>query len=452
MATAELPITKDYLPKWGVWEGLREIVQNGLDEHIQKGSPMEMTFDEGVLGIRNVGSTLDPKAFLFGHTTKANDDRTAGQYGEGLKLGVLALVRADKQVNITVGKDLWKARFIRSKKYGATILGFDIVRNVFEEERDVTVSVSPLSDEEYSMLKGRIISIMSDPPVMIQNNSSFFGSVIVDKAFRGRIFVRGIWVCDKEDMEFGYDFSNVTLNRDRDFVAGWDISYHAAHILDRIISADDADEDLLERVYKVMEAGESDEAKGFGSYLSLDSEKKLAAIFRKQHGEKAVPVSDNNGVRQAEFCGSVGVVVPKAMADALGAVPGLGVKDHVQETEVETLYGLSELTVEEREKLETACLLVSEARGESGKPYFEITGKDLNVVDFNKESTLGLFQYGKISIARKVLERPLEDVLEVVVHEVLHFIGDDGTRSHSEAQAELLCKIVVALWQKPLSH
>lgn len=451
MATAELPITKEDLPKWGVWEGLREIVQNGLDEHIQNGNPMQVLRHGEMLGIQNVDAKLDPKAFLFGHTTKADDKRTAGQYGEGLKLGVLALVRAGKEVTITVGKDLWKARFIRSRKYQATILGFDIVKNVFEEDKDVTVSVSPITDDEYTMLKDWIVSLMSDPPAMV-GTDSYYGSVLTDKRFKGRIFVKGIWVLDKEEMEFGYDFHNVTLNRDRDFLNGWDISYHSSHILDSIIRKDDADEDVLERVYNVMKKGESDEAKGFGSYLTLNSKKKLASIFRRQYGEKAVPVADNNGVRQAEFCGSVGIVVPKAMAEALCAVPGLGVKDHVKETQVETLYPLSELTTEEREKLEAVCMLVSEARNEEGQSYFEVNSGDMNIVDFNKETTLGLFQFGKISIARKVLDRPLEQVLEVVVHEVLHFLGDDGTRSHSEAQAELLCKIVVALWDRPLTH
>jgi len=450
MATAELPITRDYLPTWGVWEGLREIVQNGLDESVQNSSPMEIESDGMAMTIRNVGSILDPKAFLFGHTTKADDARTVGQYGEGLKLGILALVRAGKKIEIVVGRDVWKARFLNSRKYGAKILAFDIQKDAYEEDQDVAVTIEPVEDGEREMIQKRILSLNSNRPEMV-GTDAYYGSLITDEAYRGRIFVKGIWVCDKEDMEFGYDFHSVDLNRDRDFVRGWDIGYAAANIVNGLLNGEGLPESIVKRIYKVMTTGEGDEADGFASYLSLDAKKVLADVFRREHGENAVPVADSNGVRQAEFAGMAGVVVPRTMAQALAAVPGMAVKDRAAEVEIEKLYPLDELTVAEREKLATACLLVGEARTESGRSYVEIRADDLNIVDFSRETTLGLFQYGKISIARKVLDRSLDEVLQVVVHEVLHFLGDDGTRSHSEAQSELLCKIVTALWDKPLN-
>ena len=120
---AELPIMKNYIPKWKVWEGLREIVQNGIDEQTQHGNPVSISYDSfnQRMTVRNAGATLDPRAFLFGYTSKADDEKTIGQYGEGLKLGVLALVRAKKNVLITVGRDAWHAGFQRSKKFKATI-------------------------------------------------------------------------------------------------------------------------------------------------------------------------------------------------------------------------------------------------------------------------------------------------------------------------------------------
>ena len=456
---AELPITKDYLPTWGVWEGLREIIQNGIDEEVQNHeSVVHVNYDKKdmILTVQNTSSILDRKAFLFGHTTKAGDASTIGEYGEGLKLGVLALVREKKNVSITVGKDLWTACFIRSRKYGCTILGFNIKKDVFDTEKDVSVSISPVTPSEYDMVRDRFVRLMNPEPSFMGNESGFYGRLISTPSFRGRIYVKGVWVADMDGMEFGYNFHNVTLNRDRNFVAEWDISYHAAHIIDTVLKGDftedDVEWDVMRRVYKVMQDGESDEADRLSNYLSMEVKGKLASMFREQYGEKSVPVCDNNGVRQAEFCGAVGVVVPKAMADTLAGVDGMGVKDHVQETVAEVKYTIDELTVEEREKLETACLLVSEVTMDDGTHFFEVEANDLNIVDFNKETTLGLWQFGKISIARKVLEKPLYSVLMVVVHEVLHGLGDDGTRSHSDAQAELLARMVEALWRKPLSN
>lgn len=161
MAIAELPITREYLPGWKTWEGLREVIQNALDEEVQNDHEAKVYYCEetSTVTVENQGSTLDPKAFLFGHTTKASDSRTIGQYGEGLKLGVLALVREGYDVRIAVGADAWQSRFLNSRKYGATILAFDIDKDVFPENTDVTVTVTGVSAAQYFAAIKRFLGI-----------------------------------------------------------------------------------------------------------------------------------------------------------------------------------------------------------------------------------------------------------------------------------------------------
>ena len=35
MATIRLGIHKDYVPNWGVWEGVRDLAQNALDAEVR---------------------------------------------------------------------------------------------------------------------------------------------------------------------------------------------------------------------------------------------------------------------------------------------------------------------------------------------------------------------------------------------------------------------------------
>jgi hypothetical protein len=458
---AELPIMKNYLPTWKVWEGLREIVQNGIDEQTQHDNTLSIIYNrwENKLTVHNAGATLDPRAFLFGYTSKAGDDATIGQYGEGLKLGVLALVRAKKGLIITVGRDAWVAGFQRSKKFNATILTFTIHKNVREaaDANDVGVIITGVTEKEYEMMRSRIIPLMEARPTEL-GSDSYHGSVLTDPDQKGRLYVKGIWVCNKKDLAFGYNFGGrVEVNRDRNFIADWDVSYHASHAISTMMRDHMDDKKLMRRVYDVLKGGRRGtkrfrEAEHLASALNTDVKAQFVEMFRKKHGKRAVPVNDENGAKQAEFCGAQGVVVPKSLTDALAEIEGMGAKDLAHQTHAVTKYELSDLTTEERETFEAACLLVNEARNEKGESYFDVHPEEINIVDFNRDTVRGLFSYGKISLARKILSEGLDSVLGTLVHEVCHYLATDGARAHTDAQSQILAKIAVALWNKPTTN
>jgi len=62
---------------------------------------------QGVLRIENEGAHLSREALLFGTTSKMGRADLIGKFGEGLKLGVLALVRAGRPVTIRSGSEVW---------------------------------------------------------------------------------------------------------------------------------------------------------------------------------------------------------------------------------------------------------------------------------------------------------------------------------------------------------
>ncbi len=445
MGTAELPITSEYLPKWKTWEGLREVIQNALDEEIQNEHEAAVYFDEetSTVTVTNKGSTLDPRAFLFGHTTKAGDARTIGEYGEGLKLGVLALVREGYEVRIDVGSDVWTARFLNSRKYKAKILAFDIEKDVNPNNENVTVTVKGVSASEYFAAIKRFLRFYP-AEVIKEGTSSFYGYVLTEAQFRGRIFVKGVWVQDYEGLEFGYDFGNsVELNRDRNLVSDFEISWTAAHVIEEVLKGD-CSREFLVRIYNVLEKEESVEAQRLARSLSTESKAKLADLFRERHGEKAVPVRDRNGVEKAEFFGAQPVIVTPHMADTMDGLEGMEASRIAEQTGVEKEYQLLHLSADEEKKLRDACELVSEV--------VRVKIEDLRIVDFDSISTYGLYFGGEIFVARKVLQRPLWKVIQVVCHEAMHLVGADGTRTHFDSQAIVLCKIISSLWGEKLDE
>jgi len=440
MATAELPITSQYLPKWKTWEGLREVVQNALDEEVQNGHEAKIYYCEetSTVTVSNKGATLDPRAFLFGHTTKADDARTIGEYGEGLKLGVLALVREGYVVRIAVGADVWTARFLNSRKYKAKILAFDIDKGAFPDNEDVTVTITGVSAADYFDTVKRFLKFY--PGVVDRvGNSSYYGYMLPEAQFRGKVFVKGVWVQDVDGLEFGYDFGTaVKLNRDRDFLSGWDISWYAAYIIDTALKDEDCPRDLLVRVYNILESESGVEGEQLAGKLSMESKTKLAGLFRERHGDKAVPVKDRNGMAQAEFHGAMPVITTPRLTETIVETEGMELGKAAEGTGIEKEYDHEDLDEEEFRKLKDSCELVSLA--------VTVRPSEIRIVDFDDCLCLGLHIGGQVFIARKILERPLWKVIEVVCHEAMHLVGGDGSRAHMEAQTSVLCKVIASLW------
>lgn len=89
MANLELTISPKYVANWSFTQAIREIFQNSLDQ--QTVNPTNTVLfdyspDTQTLKIGNKGSNLCPSTLVLGNTSKASDDRTIGQFGEGYKL------------------------------------------------------------------------------------------------------------------------------------------------------------------------------------------------------------------------------------------------------------------------------------------------------------------------------------------------------------------------------
>lgn len=99
----ELTLTPNYVSDWNFNDALRELIQNGTDQEVLD-SDNEFQIDyspkEKVLRLKNRKSVLKINTLLLGRSSKANNEDTVGQFGEGYKIAALVLNRLGKTFTI----------------------------------------------------------------------------------------------------------------------------------------------------------------------------------------------------------------------------------------------------------------------------------------------------------------------------------------------------------------
>jgi hypothetical protein len=440
MPKLELSIKTDYLPSWGAWHGIRELVQNAKDAEVEQKTAMVVDWSKDHLRIENEGAILPHEALLFGHTTKAGNTELIGKFGEGLKLGVLALVRAGFPVKIRSGCEVWVPSIQKSEKFNANVLVFDITGGRKPEHR-VCVEIGNITEETWEGMrwKFRFLGAKND----VEAVETSHGTLLVGEKLKGHVFVKGIYVHTDAKLEYGYDLKNVELDRDRKMVDQWDFRFRVRDILSEAAGKVPS---LVQGLVAVLEK-QGPDAQGFehgGSACMPDKvAEAVAADFVSKHGPNAVPVKTLGESKDLDHLGKKGIVVSEALASVLALkMPSVEkVKEALRE-ETKARYGWHELNDKEKASLSDAVFLI----GNSGVLEFDLD--NLDVVDFASEDLRGLYKDGRVIIARKLVENP-DECLAVLIHETAHMNGGDGDKSHLATVERLWCGVVSYLRSKP---
>jgi hypothetical protein len=442
----ELTIKTTYLPNWGAWEGIRELVQNGRDAEVEFNAPLSVSHLNGTLRIENEGSKLDREALLLGHTSKSDRADLIGKFGEGLKLGILALVRAGRAVKIRSGAEVWIPTIARSERFDADVLVFDI-QGGREDKNRVRIEIGGVTESEWSELKGRFLFLNRKRKATVVN--TYAGDLLLDEADRGKIFVKGIFVQNYPKLEYGYNFANVDVDRDRKMVHGYDIEYAAKSIWREAVNSRP---DLFDSFYEMVQNGAED-VRGVDSYsvssINADVAERAYERFVKAFGEDAVPVANLAESADIEHLGKRGVIVKPQLAALLQKTVGSieTVKAQLANEAVKT-YGWTDLNETEQKNLAQAWELLSAAGVEHHPSAVE-------VVDFRSPSLHGQHVPNEnapatILVARKAVG-DADLLLEVLVHEVSHDHGADGDKGHVAAIERNWSKIVSFLRKQALA-
>lgn len=210
----QLPLSPDYVRHWGVREAVRELIQNAIDSTAE----FEYTMLADGLTLRSRGITLDPSTLVLGVTSKADDEKAIGSFGEGYKIALLVLARMDKIVAVMNGTRVWTPEFRQSPQFGTKLLHI-VERASDAESQDLEFRIFGLDQDE---LEGILESCLLMQPQMEDAITVAQGRILPSRP--GKLYVGGLYICDTE-LEFGYDVKPqfIQLERDRQTVSNWDL-------------------------------------------------------------------------------------------------------------------------------------------------------------------------------------------------------------------------------------
>ena len=438
MAKLQLTISSNYVSDWGVYEGVREILQNALDGQ-QDGFPMTVQHANGVLRVVNQGAHLDRSVWLLGTTSKAGGDYR-GHFGEGLKLGSLALARAGRKVRFVNGSETWAISLQPSEVFGEPVLTVSTRAAVAPSGLGDCFAVEvAITRDEWERYR-RNFRELQPTGKAIETGEAV---ILLDPEQRGRCYVKGIFVEEKEGLTAGYDFLCASTDRDRRMIYGWDFSYYTAWAW---ANAFEQGHVTAERLLELLMAPTPD-IEGMGQRsLPIELIKALTAAFSAAFGQHAVPVRSLAEQTEAGHLGRVGIVTSEALCSLFCNCDGLSLEKLRGECRGEVLntYSPDQLEPRERSIRVLGTVLVEAAATPMG--YQPLDGR-LEIVDFRSGDILGTSQRDgdtgvhRIRVARRCLGS-LEEYIRVLVHELAHDRGGDGDVRHERAEGELFCRII----------
>ena len=345
--TIRLSLTQDYAKSWKIWEGLREIVQNWYDgllstiDHMAASlgqqspeAPAISRYESDLcveyrassrcseeplgrivldkrdssLHLVNSSTELARRVLLLGYSAKSERKEVIGQFGEGLKVGALALVREGRQLVMETRQDKWGFCLERDPVFEEQVLTIQVTQRNAEggeavdtsslqlSPTDTCLTLYPLLLTEWRKFSQKFLFLETLLPADLVKSES--GWLLLAPRFSGQLYVRQIWVSDMSKaaggMLAGVNLHRLRLDRDRRSVL-------QQSELDHTVSAMWAGaletRPELVPVYLglLVEKGENCcDTRHAGFYFdNRQTAKSLAMEFLKRYGEQAYPLSSS---------------------------------------------------------------------------------------------------------------------------------------------------------------
>jgi len=443
MAVIETSLHRKYQEDtWGLQEALREVISNGIDGEARnrfegRGEfALEYKPRSKVLVVKNRGITVPAKALLLGTSESRGRDDTIGTFGEGLPMALLVMARLGMDVTIFNGDEKWTPIIHQSEQYGEPVLAVK-TRQLLKNRGGFEVHVGGISKDEYTEIRRRFLSLDPDYDAAsaVAPTSWDNTRILIQPQYKGRLYNKGVFVRSRPDLWFGYDLA-MDLNRDRQLMDEHELKAKVSDMLsDAVKNSPDQFRPLVEQA--LYEEQDSMEANDAYSYLTYNDDfvQYMGDQFVLRYGEDAVPVYNMEEAREAEFVGKRGIVVSTLMMKLVYRVAGTLATFKKRSGEAtRKVIQRSDMSESEWSNIERALALIKSVGD---------FGLNIRIVEFNNENLRGTYREGdsRIDLSRKVLSN-FNDTLKVLVHEICHAQGGDGSHDHGEAQLDLMIKII----------
>lgn len=289
--TVHLTISRDYVVKWGVWEALRELIQNALDTKKYK-----ITYTENEITVSTFAGALDRRNLLLGISSKRDDESTIGTYGEGFKLAMLVLLREGKSISVKNGKDLWTPHFSHHPELHHECLALSIFDGAVEGDADtVTFTVGNLSQAEIDEVKSKTLYNFNLDNIQAEHDGSFCWGT--PRGQESKLYVGSLYVCDlgkKYKLSYNFAPNILHLDRDRQSVDDFYLSLEATRMIamagnyDLLAELAEDGADDVSDYYEVRSSYHS-----HSETMSPTVHEVVSENFTKSHGLNAYPINAN---------------------------------------------------------------------------------------------------------------------------------------------------------------
>ncbi len=214
----------EYLPNWGIKEGLREIYQNFMDFGDYKES-IQFSLDDKTAFV-SITNSWEPKSLDFlriGNSRKSDPANSVGKHGEGLKMAFLIFLREKLQIKLFTNKfkvypivdydqDLGPCFALDYFEHGFTInndftIEFDCPKEIFLEFHN---------------------NIIKEEHILHTDNS--YGDIVDKKV--GNIYSGKLFVTSIPNFTKAYNIrpDQLPLDRDRAVPGSFDVEYACSKI------------------------------------------------------------------------------------------------------------------------------------------------------------------------------------------------------------------------------
>lgn len=317
----ELTLTPNYVSDWTFNDAIRELIQNGTDQEVldnENHFSIEYDRERQVLQLKNSKSALKINTLLLGRSSKAGNDDTVGQFGEGYKIAALVLNRIGKTFTVLNNEknEVWESRFKNSEKWLEKILAFYISKRK-TEDTGLCIEVGNVSWSEYSDLSDVWIGMCDFDYEKVETQ---YGEILTDEEFAGQVFVNGLFVDCNSDLQYGYNFKPkyINLERDRKTCDTWNVE----DITSKMIAEGMVNGGIpIEIVRQMVESNKDDVYHlEFNTYLGdvKKVQEMLVESFDEQNPQPySIPVSSQDEIKKVKAYGGNPVVVPSKVASLL---------------------------------------------------------------------------------------------------------------------------------------
>ncbi len=236
-----LTLSSKYVKHWGIEEALRELYQNAFDR-ARDGDDFAWfhdTVDKGIMldvTIGNYNTTLDRRALVMGESTKEDDTKSIGQFGEGFKLALLVLLRNDITIKIDTGTEYWTPKLVQNKQFGTKMLTIYVERyaDVVCAEFQVAFKLYNVPKIAFTNYAEKNLALQSG----VQSVETKDCQILLGDRHRGKLFIGDLYVCEYHGSTlYGYNFAPHVFNlgRDRQVVSGFDASWQASKAVTEMV-------------------------------------------------------------------------------------------------------------------------------------------------------------------------------------------------------------------------